>query len=188
MAKYEASSARHILRDQHGHHVAFQPGPKRNEAGDQFGEFNTGGKLTPNECGCQGEKELVGFIEGSHAFKSGRVGLRGIWKHADRIAHETSVDHKTARTAVVANMNEAQLRAVISASNVGVPLEGVAIEELQELAVKCLEGTIAPGTVIEPKPPVGPEEPVDTGDAAGDGKVQAKGKADSKGNGKKDPK
>ena len=137
--KYESRAARQKL----GRLVSFQPGPKRGENLDQFGVFDSGDTNAQCIAGMK-EKELDAFIQGTQSYKSGQI-----WLASARIEKETGASESKARDTVVRGMNESQLRAVIAASGVAVPGEGVEKAELEDIAAKCLAGVIKAGTVIE---------------------------------------
>ena len=147
---FESKNAKHQLKTQK-FTVQFHPGPKRNEAGDQFGVLDTAEAAAAHGMT---EDEVVKLVKGSVAFKEQRIGHDGIWLQTARVAAENNLSLVAMEDSFFNGMSEEQLRAFIAASKVAVPGEGVKKADLVAIAAKCHAGLLKPGDVpeIEAKP------------------------------------
>jgi hypothetical protein len=151
--KYESRFERFRLAGQ-GWAIQFHKGNEPGgRAGQFYGEFDTAGTDLALS-GFETEAQAMAAIEASEAFKSGQV-----WRRTDRLEHEAGEKKGAACLSVVADMNEAQLRAVIVASNVACPGAGAELADLQRIAADCLSGRAQPESVPEVEPQTSAPEP-----------------------------
>jgi hypothetical protein len=140
--------------------LRFRPSDEGAPGSDHpYGIFDTN-STDPELARCT-PAEASAFIEASEPFQKGEI-----WKKDARRDRERGAKEGAARSAVVNDMTEAQLRGVITGTGVACPGEGAEIEVLRQLADDCLQGRVQAGAV--------PAVPVETAEAKPAGGKKAK--------------